>query len=70
MKQIYFPNNNTYGPFSDGRSYSEGVVVIALNVEDEQAMDDIARGGNSSLIAHLARVPASCCDGKISVCKN
>lgn len=67
MKQIYFQNTNTFGPFLDGRSYSEGVVIIALTHEDETAMDDIAKGGNSSLIAHLARVPASCCNGKITI---
>lgn len=67
MKKIYFPNNNTYGPFSDGRSYSEGVCFLALTHDDELAMDVVAKGGNSLLIAHLARVPGSCTNGKITI---
>ena len=67
MKKIYFPNSNTFGPFLDGRSYSEGVVVVALTHEDELAMDAIANGASSKLLAHLERKPASCLNGKITI---
>ena len=67
MKQIYFPNTNTFGPFIDGRSYSEGVALVALTHEDETAMDDIANGASSKLLAHLERKPASCVNGKITI---
>ena len=67
MKKIYFPNTSTFGPFLDGRSYSEGVALVALTHEDETAMDDIANGASSSLVGHLARKPASCLNGKITI---
>lgn len=67
MKQIYFPNTNTFGPFLDGKSYSECVAFVALTHEDETAMDDIADGASSSLVAHLARKAATCTNGKITI---
>ena len=66
MIQIYFPTN-TFGPFIDGRSYSEGLILKALTHEDELAMDAIANGASSKLLAHLERKPASCLNGKITI---
>lgn len=63
----YFNNSNTFGPFIDGRTYSEGVAFNA----SECFSIEVINSRKSGVVAKLVGVwyEASCLNGVVSVGK-
>ena len=67
MKTIYFANSNSFGPFLNGKTYSEGFIRTAQNHDDELLIYKVSKGLNSKFINHLPKTPAVCINGVINM---